>query len=338
MLTQRKEQILRIIVGEYVSTACPVGSERIAREHGLGFSPATIRNEMSDLEDDGYILHRHTSAGRIPSDKGYRYYVEWLMDEAELSPLEQRMIRHQFHQVEMELEQWTRLTAAVVARAVRNVALVTLPRAPQARLKHLELVTLQEFLALLVLVLEQAKLRQQVLHFDEPITQEELDHIAARLNAAYAGLTGWQIPEKALSLSPKEERVALASSMMMQALDEQAFEEVYLDGVRHLLAQPEFSSVGKVRPLLEVLEDRSVFREILPYALSGEGVSVVIGSENRAKEMQECSLVLSRYGVPSGPLGVLGVLGPTRLEYWRVVPTVRYLASVMGELVAELSG
>jgi heat-inducible transcriptional repressor len=204
MLTKREERILKVIVGEYVSTAMPVGSESIAHKHELGVSPATIRNDMACLEEEGYITHPHTSAGRIPSDKGYRYYVESLMEEMELPPPEQRTIRHLFHQVETDMEEWVQLAAAILSRVARNLALVTFPKASLSRLRHMELVTIQEFLALLIVVLKEAKLKKQILPLDQATSQEGLSMIANKLNAAFEGMTSWQIAAKRLELSPLE--------------------------------------------------------------------------------------------------------------------------------------
>src|SRR3990172_1175919 len=155
-LTERRAPLLSLIIREYVDSATPVGSDTMVRRYELPFSSATIRNEMARLEDDGYITHPHTSAGRVPSDKGYRYYVEALMAEEALPWQEQETMRHQFHQSRGVLEEWLRLAAAVLAQAVHNIAVVTTPRAPASRLRHIELVGLQEFMVLFVLVLQEA--------------------------------------------------------------------------------------------------------------------------------------------------------------------------------------
>src|SRR5437867_1169276 len=165
MLSERQSQILKVLIGEYVASAIPVGSETLARKYALGVSPATIRNELAELEERAYITHPHTSSGRVPSDKGYRYFVEYLVDEVELPPVERRMIVHQFHQVETDLEEWTRLAASVLARTLHNAAVVTVPLARPARLTRLQLVEVNEHTALLVVVLQQSQVRQQIVSF-----------------------------------------------------------------------------------------------------------------------------------------------------------------------------
>lgn len=337
MLSERKEKVLSIIVGEYISRASPVASETIARK-GLGVSAATIRNEMAWLEEDGYIIRRHASGGGVPSDRGYRYYVQSLAGGGEVPLEEQRMISHLFHQVEAELEQWTRLAASLLARMVRNMAIVTSPKAVESRLKHLELVVVQDFLALLIVLLGETRLKQQLVSFDEAISQEGLTFIANRLNAIFGGLTRLEIASRGVELSPAEERVRKAVVHVMEGEDEQRYEEPHIEGLSHILVQPEFAQSEKMLSLMEVLESRRLVRSILPGVLAGEGVQVIIGAENREDAMRECSLVITRYGVPGEVGGALGVVGPTRMQYERSISVVRYMGSLMSYLVGELYG
>jgi len=335
MLSERMERILRLIVTDYISMASPVGSAAIAHRYGLGVSPATIRSEMARLEEDGYIIRRHTSGGGIPSDKGYRYYVESLVME-EVPLAEQRMISHLFHQVESELEEWTRLAAALLARMVPCVAIATFPKAMETRFKHLELVALQEFLALLILLFRETKLRQQLIAFDEAVSQEELSSISHKLSTMFKGLARSQILAQGGGLSAIEEQVKETVVQIMEGEDEQKYEEPYIQGIRHLLDQPEFASTQKMLSLMEVLESREVVRSILPGMLAEGGVRVIIGSENREDIMRECGVVVTQYGMPGEVSGALGVIGPTRMPYGRAISAVNYIGSLMSDLVAEL--
>ncbi|MEE8470714.1 MAG: heat-inducible transcriptional repressor HrcA [Dehalococcoidia bacterium] len=337
MLTQRREEILRIIVDEYTSTGVPVGSETVARK-GMQVSSATIRNEMNELEGEGYLAQPHTSAGRIPSDRGYRHYIESLMGEVQLSSAEQRLICHQFHQVEREVEEWTRLAASVLSHMLHNVAIVTLPKHSESRLQHLELVSLQEFLILLVLILKEAKLKQQMLTAGESVTQEELNASAMKLNSAYGGLAPSEIPARDLEISPFEAQVVEAMVQIMHAEEEEEYEEPYVDGLRHMLSQPEFASSSKIADIVEILEQKSLLKSFLPQVLAGGGMCVVIGSENRQDVMSGCSVVMARYGVPGEVSGAVGVMGPTRMRYDRAIPAVYFLASLMSEMVSEFRG
>jgi len=333
-LTERRARLLSLIVSEYVDSAMPVGSETIVRRFDLPFSPATIRGEMARLEDEGYISHPHTSAGRVPSDKGYRYYVEALMQERDLPSEVKRTIRHQFHQAGREEDEWIQLAAAVLARAVENAAVVTVPRTAESRLKRVELVGIQETAALLVLVLQQARVKQQVLIFPEPIEQDALAAIANHLNQAFAGHTATEISRSMVQLTQLEWHVANAMRDIMQASDRGGYDESYLEGVRNVLRKPEFATSEKMLNLLEVMEQRNLTRLIPFRAISNEGVTVMIGAENEEDAMHDYSVVVSPYGQPGGISGAMAVVGPTRMHYSETISTVRFVASLMSEMLS----
>ena len=337
MLSPRAGTILKSIVGQYIVKGMPVSSQSITTDYELGVSPATIRNEMARLEQEGYIIRPHPSAGSIPSDKGYRYYVETLTD-IELPLTEQRLISHLFHQVERELEEWLRLAAALTARFVQNVAVVTVPKPAKCRFKHIELVALQNSLALVVLVLHGARVKQQLIIFDQVITQPELTATANKLNAAYSGLTRPQILAKATELSTTEQQVTDCLLKIMQAEDEQEYEEPYLDGLHFMINQPEFALSHRVLALMELIEQRNLLKAIIPPELASRGVQIIIGKENKAEVIRDYSVVIRQYGLPDEAVGTIGIVGPTRMPYARAISTVGYLSSVLSELVAELYG
>jgi heat-inducible transcriptional repressor len=337
MLSVRTGKILNSIVGQYITRAVPVPSQVIASDPELGVSPATVRNEMAYLEQEGYLIRPHTSAGCIPSDKGYRYYVESI-ENVKLPPAEERLISHIFHQAEKEVEAWLSLTATLLARLVQNVAVVSLPKPADCKLKHMELLALQDTLVLAVVVLYGARVKQKLITFDQAISQSSLTIISNKLNAAYSGLTGQQISAKDVELSPLEQQVTDHLVEIMQAEDMQEYEEPYLDGWHFMLNQPEFSHSDRMRTLMELVEQRSLLKVIIPEGLSQQAVHVIIGEENKAKAIQNCSVVISQYGLPDEATGTLGVVGPTRMPYSHAIPTVHYLSSVLSELVAGLYG
>lgn len=338
-LTARRQAILGIVVREYIATATPVGSQTIAQRYGLGVSPATIRNEMAYLEEQGYLTHPYTSAGRVPTVRGYRYFVERLMEEVELPLSEQRMIRHQFHQAGMELEQWMRLSAAVLAHTAQAAALVTAPRPPLCRFKHLELISIRDLLVLLILVLRDGRVRQQMLTAAQPIAQEELSHIANRLNDLLAGLSRHEIPRAVPPLPALEEQVVEHVVDLMRQVDRQNGYEIYRDGLSHVLQEPEFAEVERMQRVIHMLERGGILESLLSQvALSRRGVQIVIGGQGRWEELSDYSLVLARYGVVEQAMGVLGVLGPVRMPYERAVSTVRYVADLMSDLIEQLYG
>jgi len=337
MLSPRAETILNSIVRQYITKAVPVPSQSLINDYELGVSSATIRNEMVRLEQEGYIIRPHPSAGSIPSDKGYRYYVESLT-YLDLPLAEQRLISHLFHQVEKELEVWLRLAATLMARLAQNVAVVTISKPVNCRFKHVEVIALQDSLALVVLILRGARVKQQLITFDQVISQPELIAIANKLNAAYSGLTQSQIVAKATELSPIEQQLTDCLVKMMQAEEEQEYDEPYLDGLHFILNQPEFVHSHRLLTLMELIEHRNLLRVIVPPELPRHGVQVVIGKENKSEVIQDYSVVISRYGLSEETVGAIGIVGPTRMPYARAISAVGYLSSLLSELVAELYG
>jgi len=337
MLSPRAEAVLKTIINQYITRAVPVASQNIMNDAELRVSSATIRNEMAHLEQEGYITRPHPSAGSVPLDKGYRYYVESLRN-VKLPASEQRLISHLFHQVEKQMEEWLRLTAALMAQLVQNLAIVTMPRTANCRFKYLELVALRESLALLVLILQGARLRQQLITFDQAISQVDLTAITNKLNTEFSGLTRPQISAKELELSSVEQQVTDALVKTMQAEDEQNYEETYLDGMHFILAQPEFSENRQLLGLIEMVEQRRLVGTILPPPEQSQSVQVIIGKENIAEAIQDYSIVIGHYGPPEEAIGTIGVIGPVRMPYARTIPTVDYLSKVLSELVAELYG
>jgi heat-inducible transcriptional repressor len=335
MLTERRSALLNLIVEEYVDTALPIGSQYIVRKHAIPVSPATVRIEMARLEEDGYISQPHTSAGRVPSDKGYRYYVEALMAEESVPLQERETIRHQFHQAERAMEQWFQLAAAVLAHSVSNFAVVTSPLSKETRLRHVQLVPLQEITALCVVVLNEARIRQQVITLRDAMDQAALTATANRVSER---LSGMALPEIQALPEPASELEAQVLRSVVELMDQEsvALGDVFRDGVREVLSQPEFARSERILDLIDVLEQRTL-SEAIPIRQVGEdGVSVVIGAENSHEAMRECSVVVARYGVEGGPSGVVAVLGPTRMHYARTIPKVRYLASLLGDLMAHI--
>ena len=336
-LSTRTDFILKSIIEQYIARALPVPSQSIMDNYRIDVSSATIRNEMMRLKQDGYILQPHTSSGSVPSDKGYRYYVETLTD-VRLPINQQRMINHLFHQVETKLEEWARLTATLLANLSQNMAIITTARSSNCTFKHLELVSIQDSTALIVLVLQGAIVRQQLITFDQAISQTELTTTSNKLNSALDGLSKPQILEQNIELSELEKSIADCVLNIMKSEDETGHEGPYLDGMQFIFNQPEFSSSHQAVALLELTEHKNLMSVIMANDLAGEGVHVFIGKENKAEAIQNYSLVVSRYGLPGEAIGCIAILGPTRMHYVRSIASVDYLAEVLTGLVAWLHG
>jgi heat-inducible transcriptional repressor len=340
-LTDRQRSVLRAVVEDYVITAVPVGSKALVTRYGLGVSPATVRSAMAELEALGLLSHPHTSAGRVPSDLGYRLYVESLMREAELDAADQLMIRHQFSQVQLTSNDWLRLAASILAGSTRTASVVTPARSKRARYGHVQLVALADGSRLVVLVLGDGNVSQRRLGRgtlerelpDAALEQADLDAAAATLNTELAGLTAPQVGRRAVKLPPLARRIGELITTMLEGEDSVVVEEVFTDGIVNVLEQPEFAEGSKLRPILEVIQRSDFLQQLVPVLTRHGGVHVIIGRENTNDAMHEVSLVFAPYGAPDRALGLLGVLGPTRMRYPRAIPTVRYLSTLMNELI-----
>lgn len=334
-LTLREETILSSIIRQYIAQALPVSSASILEECNLDVSSATVRNDVARLEEEGYIVRPHYASGSVPSDRGYRHYVSTLSPSQ--LPLEvQFMINHLFHQVEDKLEEWLNLAATLLARQTKSVAVVTAPRPAAARFKHVELVSLQPQLALIVLVLEGAKVHQQLISLDEPRSQEELSQLASGLNKKLTKLSTTRVRTAAAKLGSIEKQVAQNVLRMMEADDQRTGQEIFLDGWQYLLSQPEFSHSARLAGLMNMVEEHKLAE--LMNAGQDSCVRVFIGRENQAEAIKECSLLISGYGLPDEPLGAMAVVGPTRMAYPHAISVLNYVASLISVLVAELYG
>ncbi len=338
-LTPRRLRILRSVVEEFVTTAQPVSSETIARKSGSGFSSATVRNEMAVLEEAGLISQPHTSAGRVPTDRGYRLFVERLMEPSRALPAdEQRTILHQFHQVSGDPSESAHLASAVLARSLQNAAVATPPSASSARLRRLELVPIHDDVVLVTLILQSGAVRQMVQHLERPVARDELVRLSNAISDGLGNKTAAQARRLVQQFGEEAQGFADTTIRLLQHAQDQSFAAIYYEGLTQLLSQPEFAQSKKVRPILEVLEQQPLFARLLAESLATPGVQVIIGTENRLEQMHEASVVLTRYGSAEDMCGVLGVVGPTRLPYWRVVPMVRFMAGLMDVLVRDSYG
>lgn len=333
MLTLRRAEILGLVVDEYIGTAAPVSSRALVTRHGLAFSPATIRNELARLEEDGYITHPYTSAGRVPSNLGYRLYVEELMAELPVGPDEQRTIEHQFHQAPAGLEEWLSLAASILAAAVGNVAIITRPRAAAPTLRQVQMVQISGETVLLVAVMDDSRVQQRLLVLTEPEGQAGLTARSARLNERCSGRTASEVRALAEGAGdPLDERTLTVLAEVIESHRSEA--DIYIEGVRAALAQPEFASAERMLEAVRHLEQYEL-QHVLPPTEEMEigAAHVAIGDENRFGWLQEWSVVASAYGDERGLRGAVAVLGPTRMRYDRTVPRVRYVARLMGSLL-----
>ena len=335
MLSYRTSTILNLLVDEYVRTATPVASDGIARSPALRVSPATVRSAMSQLSEGGYISRPHVSAGGVPSDSGYRHYVESLGDAPSLpNPLRQRVDRW-LCDAEADVEVRTRRCAAALSQLTANLAIVTQPRSHSPRLKRLQLVFLQESVALLVIVLGETRLLKRFLPLDDSVSQQRLDEAAGRLNKSLAGLNRQQIQAMQVAFEPLEERVRQDSLEMILEAEQSDVPEHHVEGLGRMLSQPEFAAGERARQLVQTVEER-VLLERMVTAARESGPKVYIGSENEKESLHGYGVIVCRYGRPDGVGGAICVVGPTRMGYARAIAGTRHLAGLMSRMSQTL--
>lgn len=339
-LSAREKTILRSIVQEYVTTAEPVGSRTVSKQFRLGLSPATIRNSMADLEERGFIQQPHTSAGRIPTDRGYRCYVDALMELQELTPQERRILDGRISMSEHEgaIEAILDQLCRAIADISRLLGLVLTPRFEMGILHSLDIVVLNSNRLLLVVTIRSGLVRTMFLDLDNVPSSRKLAESVKVLNESLAGLSLGEIRR---TIRQRLQTNARGDRALMRKITEEANDlfrmpspdDLRIGGTTHISLQPEFSDRRKLADFLDLVEERERMVCLLDETLTHKGVNITIGNENPAKEMTECSLVTTTYTV-GNVLGVIGVVGPTRMPYDRLAPLVSYAAALMSKTLS----
>jgi heat-inducible transcriptional repressor len=340
LLDDRKRQILKAVVADYTATGVPVGSQVLAAKYFIALSSATIRNELADLVESGYLLQPHTSAGRIPSDRGYRYFVDFLMEPESAGAAIRRAVKQGFESVPHDLEAILDRAAMVLAQVTDNVSLVTAPQTNEARIKHIDLVSLEPHATLIILILEGNLIRQQIVSLERPTSQEDLSRMAAMLNNKVRGQTAHDLSTRLSQLGPdrgEQRRILeqLIDSIRNQQTQRQTV--VLHDGVRNLLRRPEFVERARLEELLELIEQGAQLSAILQQVAFEKDVEIIIGRENTTTGLQECSLVLTTYQMADRVRGTVGIMGPTRMRYGQVVARLRLVSQATSEALMGMA-
>jgi heat-inducible transcriptional repressor len=323
-LDDRKNKVLQAVIEDYVATAEPVGSRTIARKYHLGVSPATIRNEMSDLEDLGFLEQPHTSAGRVPSDRGYRYYVDCLMEARDIEAKDSELIRRTFERKIREIDTLVRETARLLSDTTHLTTVISGPLIQKAHFKDLRLVPLGEGKAVLLYVTDSGFVENQMLELPVEVTMLELQRVSEVLNEQLRGQPVHELSRAAIRALHQELHrygALLEQTMQFLAIDLEPGEKhrLYLGGTTHMLNQPEFRDVEKVRNLLTLLEDQDAVTEMLSTSNGKDHPVVQIGEEIKVRELLDCSVVSASYRLGDEVIGRVGVIGPKRMEYARVI-------------------
>jgi len=344
-LEERQKRILAAVVQEYVLTGEPVGSRTIARRYNLGVSPATIRNEMADLEEMGFLEQPHTSAGRIPSDYGYRYYVDHLMEPQGLSPEEQEHIRRRFQQRVLAIEQLLEETARLLSEITPYTAMALEPNPSRAKIEEVQIMPLAvPHRALLVVVTEGGMVEHRVLTLPPSIYEEDLEKISEALNSVLKGCSlddlkelKAQVLKEMAKTGEYKDLLGEVGLLLHHLLFLVGNEKVYLEGVFNILEQPEFRDLSRLKELLAFLDQEEALRRLLK-APPRRGLTIRIGQENREEGIDRCSVITISYGVEGKIYGKVGLLGPTRMHYARVISVLQYVAQSLSQVLAQFYG
>jgi heat-inducible transcriptional repressor len=340
-LDDRKARVLRAVVHDFIQTAEPVGSRTLTERYALGVSPATVRHELAVLEEQGYLSHPHTSAGRVPTDAGYRYYVDSLSDVGRMARAQEEAIARYFEGV-ADLEETLVRTSALLSSLTRYAAMVSPPALDRSRLRHVELVALSPRVVMIVLIVDTGRVEKRVVELAGEVTVEQLETLRTRLNEA---LDGERLDRVELRLDSVAGQVAPELRPLYDAVDEaigqmlgdHATGRVLVGGQAHLAGPDAFTGIDAVRAVYETLEQQVLLVKLLQAAMrpAGEPVLVTIGSENILEDLQACSIVLANY--PAGDaVGTIGVLGPTRMDYLRAMAAVQAVARYLGDVLDDV--
>jgi heat-inducible transcriptional repressor len=339
-LNERSRNILKAVVVSYIEKASPIGSHTVTKSYSFGLSPATIRNIMAELEDLGYLSQPHTSAGRIPTSKGYRLYVNELIVEDRASLFDEEFLKDNYLGTKREdphalLQETTRMLSLLSHYA----GVVLAPQISKTRLDRLEFMLLRRGHVLVLQVSKDGLVQHRIIDAEPELTQSDLTRIGTFLNEKFGGLNLDEIRSRLLQEMKAEKDMydhllQKALELGRKALEDQPQDELYVVGTSNILNHPEFAiDMEKMRSLFKTFEEKAAILKLLNKCLDTEGIQVLIGSENRMGGIEDCSLVVSSYSGGDHVLGTLGVIGPTRMEYARVIPLVEHTAKLLSRLL-----
>jgi heat-inducible transcriptional repressor len=334
---ERTRRILHDLIYEYIHTGAPVGSQTLARK-GIELSPATLRNIMAELEEMGYLFQPHISAGRVPTEKALRFYVDSILEVRDLTRAERELIQNQYRYTDIELTTLLKDTSQILSSISRNISVVVIPSFLYTVFKLMEFINVSTNRILVIFVSQSGLVQNKIIEVDEEIPQEELDKYARYLNELLKGLTLQEVKQKITEEMHTEKArydhlLSQALALSQKALDKDEQADIYIDGTLNLLEYPEFAEVRKMKRLLQAIEEKERLLKILNKAMEAQGVRIFIGSENTLKEMEGCSLITATYSKENQVLGALGVIGPTRMDYERIIPIVDYTAQIVSKML-----
>jgi len=340
-LKSRKEKILGTIIETYIKEAKPVGSRTIARKLRFKYSPATIRNIMADLEEEGYITHPYTSAGRVPTNKGYRYYVDNLMPQEELTPQEKREIMREYANFKMEdLSTIMEKTGRLLARLSEEAGIVVYPRIERSKLKHIELIDIGNNCVLMVLVTNSGLVKNLILRFPQSYSRSQLEKISNLFNFELEGTYVSEIYRYLLQKKLTEDFSIYnlfkdAFSILEEAFKQLEEERFCFEGATQIISKPEFENREALAKLLHLIEEKRTILEIISQDMEEEGIKIHIGEENPFEEVKYLSIITANYHIEKNAVGALGIIGPTRMAYAHILSIVKNVKEILEKVLQE---
>jgi len=339
-LNQRDQTVLEAVITDYIETGEPVGSRTISKRSGMSVSPATIRNVMADLEEMGLLLQPHTSAGRIPTVKGLRLYLDSIMQSRQLNAQERGIICDALQNRPQDMKDLLHRTSRILSQYCRQTGVVLWPRLTVTRFKHIEFIRVGPDRVLVVLISKAGLVHQTHIIWTDELSQDELDKHGRLVNELLEDVPLSMVKERLLEEMRSEK--ALFDQLFSRALTlaQQAIQnsledsEIYIEGQTNLFNNPEFADVARMRRILHTFEDKSRIIRLLDMTMkASSGIQIILGTENELQDMQEMSLISSPYGRGGTPLGVLGVIGPLRMDYARIIPVVEFTAKFLSQML-----
>ncbi|MBM4332415.1 MAG: heat-inducible transcription repressor HrcA [Deltaproteobacteria bacterium] len=342
-LTARDRQVLQAIIMDYIQSAEPVGSRTVSKKYKIDLSPATIRNVMADLEEMGFLRQPHTSAGRVPTDRAFRFYVDSILEVRILNKIDQDRIKSGLEHEKTDINEMMKRASSLLSLLSKQTGVVLAPRFGSNVFKHIEFIKLRENKILVIIVSKLGEVQNKLIECDEHMSQDELDKYSRYLNEIMGGLSLVEAKRKIME-EMKKEKVLFdklmyrALQLSQKALEDEGEGDLYIEGKTNIIRSPEFADVEKMRILLLAFEEKTKLVKLLDKALSVQGIQIFIGVENEFNEMKDCTVVAAPYSRQNFTLGTLGVIGPTRMDYSSIIPIVDYTAKILGKILKNMNG
>ena len=340
-LTDRDREVLEAIITDYIQTAEPVGSRTVSKKSEIALSPATIRNVMADLEEMGFLTQPHTSAGRVPTDRAFRFYVDSILEVRKLTLVDRDRIEMGFQDEGMDKNEIMKRASSLLSLLSRQTGVILSPRFGSNIFKHIEFIKLREKTILVIIVCKSGEVQNKLIEYDEHMSQDELDKYSRYLTEIMGGLNLVEAKRKILD-EMKKEKVLFdklmyrALQLSQKALEDEGGGDLYIEGKTNILQSPEFADLEKMRTLLQAFEEKTKIVKLLDKALLAEGMQIFIGAENEFNEMKDCSVIAAPYSRENFTLGTLGIIGPTRMDYPGIIPIVDYTARIVGKILENI--